>query len=91
VPAGCASVGRQQGGYYGYAWRHENTAANLDVWCHMDALERNERDIETIEAEVVFLIRKAGQWPQFQTEIHFHPSEPIHRQVAADIIAHYKI
>jgi hypothetical protein len=28
----------------------------------------------TIEAEVVYLIRQAGQWPLFQTEIHFHES-----------------
>jgi hypothetical protein len=44
-------------GYYGYAWRHGNTAAVLDVWCHSDATERNERDIETVEAEVVYLKR----------------------------------
>lgn len=24
------------GGYYGYAWRHKHTAANLDIWCHQD-------------------------------------------------------
>ena len=82
---------RLKTGYHGYAWRHGNTAANLDVWCHVDAVNRNERDIETVEAEVVFLIRTAGQWPQFQTEIHFHPSLPVHRQVAAAIAAHYKI
>jgi hypothetical protein len=61
-------------GYYGYAWRHGNDSAVLSVWCHIDAVDRNECDIETVEAEVVFLIRSAGQWPEFQTEIHFHPS-----------------
>jgi hypothetical protein len=50
-------------GYYGYAWRHGHTTAVLDVWCHINAMERNERDIETVEAEVVYLIRAAGQWP----------------------------
>jgi hypothetical protein len=80
-----------ESGYHGYAWRHGNTAANLDVWCHVDAVDRNERDIETVEAEVVFLIRSAGQWPEFQTEIHFYPSTPHHRKVAAEIMAHYKI
>jgi hypothetical protein len=80
-----------RGGYYGYAWRHENTNANLDIWCHMDSIDRNERDIETVEAEVVFLIRMAGQWPAYQTEIHFHPSLPVHRRVAAEIMAHYTL
>jgi hypothetical protein len=76
-------------GYHGYAWRHGNTAANLDVWCHMNAVDRNERDIETVEAEVVFLIRMAGQWPKYQTEIHFHQSTAVHRKVAGNILSHY--
>lgn len=80
-----------EGGYHGYAWRHGNDKATLSVWCHMDAVDRNERDIETVEAEVVFLIRSAGQWPAFQTEIHFHESTPIHRKVAADIMRHYQL
>ncbi|MCA1428878.1 hypothetical protein I6F29_23560 [Bradyrhizobium sp. NBAIM16] len=80
-----------EGGYHGYAWRHGNDKATLSVWCHMDAVDRNERDIETVEAEVVFLIRSAGQWPAFQTEIHFHPSTDIHRQVAADVLRHYQL
>lgn len=79
-----------KGGYHGYAWRHGNTKATLSVWCHMDAVDRNERDIEAVEAEVVFLILSAGQWPAFQTEIHFHPSTDIHRQVAANIMRHYQ-
>jgi hypothetical protein len=80
-----------ESGYHGYAWRHGNTSAHLDVWCHVDAVNRNERDIETVEAEVVFLIRSAGHWPKFQTEIHFYPSSPRHRGVAAEIMTHYKI
>lgn len=79
------------GGYHGYAWRRNNSNATLTVWGHADALERNERDIETVEAEVVFLIRSAGQWPAFQTEIHFHPSTDVHRRVAADIMRHYEL
>ncbi len=80
-----------QHGYHGYSWRHGSDNAVLSVWCHMDAVERNEIDIETVEAEVVFLIRSAGQWPEFQTEIHFHPSTPVHRKVAADIMSHYRL
>ena len=78
------------GGYHGYAWRHKLTEANLDVWCHEDASETEPmKDIETVEAEVVFLIRSAGQWPEHQTEIHFHPSKQIHRQTAVAIFARY--
>jgi len=73
-------------GYHGYAWRHNYTQAVLDIWCHEDAPPENpDRDIETIEAEVVFLARLAGQWPAGQTEIHFHPSAQEHREAAARI------
>jgi hypothetical protein len=79
-----------KGGYYGYAWRHRLTEAMLDVWCHDDAPSDNAAlDIETVEAEVVYLIRAAGQWPMFQTEIHFHPSSQIHREIAATITSRY--
>jgi hypothetical protein len=44
-----------------------------------------ELDIETLEAEIVFLARCAGQWPEGQTEIHFHPSTEEHREIAANI------
>jgi hypothetical protein len=40
---------------------------------------------------VVFLIRQGGQWPAHQTEIHFHPSDAVHREAAASIMARYKI
>ena len=79
-----------EGGCYGYAWRHVLTTAFLDVWCHEDPpAAKPSLDIETIEAEVLFLIRSAGQWPLYQTEIHFHPSTPEHRQIAATIMARY--
>jgi hypothetical protein len=78
-------------GYYGYAFRHDLTEANLDIWCHEDALVENaSSDIETVEAEVVFLIRCSGQWPRYQTEIHFHPSKAIHKDVAASIMQRYQ-
>jgi len=79
-------------GYYGYAWRHKFSEAHLDLWCHKDPPTANScLDMETIEAEVVYLIRKAGQWPPFQTEIHFHPSNDEHRTAAADIAGKYRI
>lgn len=81
-----------KGGYYGYAWRHALTEAFIDVWCHDDASGKNPAlDIETVEAEVVFLIRCAGQWPTYQTEIHFHLSSKIHRDVAARIMSRYAL
>lgn len=77
-------------GYYGYAWRHHGAEAVLDVWAHADAVDRNEREIKTVEAEVVYLLRhRTGQWPGFQTEIHFYPSAEVHRQIAEQIVGHY--
>lgn len=79
-------------GYYGYAWRHAFTEAHLDVWCHRDPTkQRGSLDIETIEAEIVYLIRQAGQWPRFQTEIHFHESNDEHRRWASVIAAKYDL
>ena len=79
-------------GYYGYRWRHSFTKACLDVWCHADCDEhRSSREIETVEAEVAYLIRRAGQWPLFQTEIHFHPSDAIHRHAASVIVGSYAL
>ena len=77
-------------GYHGYAWRHHHERAVMDVWCHEDAANEKTLDIETVEAEVVFLIRAAGQWPLHQTEIHFHPSTQVHRDAAASVMARYR-
>jgi len=79
-----------KGGYYGYKWRHKHSTANLDIWCQNDP-KVTDYDMETIEAEVVFLIRCAGQWPPSQTEIHFHCSSHRHRKVAAEIVDQYGI
>jgi hypothetical protein len=46
--AGSVSAVAPWVGYYGYAWRHGNTSANLDVWCYVDAVDRNERDLEIV-------------------------------------------
>jgi hypothetical protein len=79
-------------GYHGYAWRHKHTLVALDLWILQGAEEENEiLDIETIEAELVYLIRHhLGQWPAWQTEIHFHPSTPEHRRLAGEIYGHYR-
>lgn len=77
-------------GYHGYAFRHTHTDADLYVWCHEDAPKGSTLDLETVEAEVAFLIRSAGQWPCGQTEIHFHPSGPEHRELAAAVMQHVR-
>jgi hypothetical protein len=78
-------------GYYGYAWRHHFPNVLLDVWAHVDPPETNScLDIETIEAEVVWLIRASGQWPRHQTEIHFHASTDEHRAAARTIMSRYQ-
>lgn len=84
--SGWSAKGR--GGYYGYAFRHTHTTADLYVWCHEDAPKRSSLELETVEAEVAFLIRSAGQWPRSQTEIHFHPSGKEHRELAANVMRH---
>ena len=46
---------------------------------------------ETVEAEVVSLIRQTwGQWPKYQSEIHFHQSLSTHIEIAKTILAHYR-
>jgi hypothetical protein len=80
---GFTAVGR--GGYHGYAWRHRFTEATLDIWSQEGTPKNGMLDIETVEAEVVFLVRCAGQWPLCQTEIHFHPSRKVHRDIAATV------
>jgi hypothetical protein len=84
---GCATG---EAGYYGYAWRHHYDEVALDLWCQTEPAEEvSLKDAEIIEAELVFLIRQEGQWPEHQTEIHFHPSQYRHRRIAADILSTY--
>jgi hypothetical protein len=72
-------------GYHGYAWRNKHEKVSLYVWSAES--DFTLLDIETIEAEVVFLIRKStGMWPACQTEIHFHQSKEAHRNAAADVM-----
>ena len=76
-----------QHGYHGYRWRNQRGLA-LDIWCLTGAVpSRASIEIQTIEAEVVFLIRQQfEQWPEFQTEIHFYPSKQFHRDAAARVL-----
>lgn len=78
-----------ESGYHGYAWRTHGSQMLLDIWIlTLDSGVDVQRELETIEAEVVFCIRQhSGNWPLLQTEIHFHPSNAEHRSVAARIYA----
>ncbi|HET9767644.1 MAG TPA: hypothetical protein VFS60_12395 [Thermoanaerobaculia bacterium] len=83
-------VAKGEHGYYGYAWAKKGHQVGFDLWyLTTDVAADGNLDLETIEAEVVFLVRTAGQWPQLQTEIHFHQSLPSHRQAAQTIARHY--
>lgn len=80
-------------GYHGYAWRRPpRTEADLYVWCHSDAPMGPSEDLETVEGEVVYMIRNAdGQWPSGQTEIHFHQSGKEHRELAVRIVESVRV
>lgn len=58
-----------QNGYHGYKWK-TLTTVRLFVWCFE---EFDKVKIESVEAELVYLIRKkTGKWPTSQNEIHFN-------------------
>ena len=78
-------------GYHGYAWRHAFESVGFDVWYQSLAASGGRlNDLETIEAEVVYLLRRRyRQWPEFQTEIHFHHSTASHRKIARQVVEIY--
>ena len=56
-------------------------------------VNKSPKDIilETVEAEVAFLIRRdTDKWPKYQIEIHFHQSQDTHREIAEEIVSHYR-
>lgn len=56
-------------GYHGYKWKDMKRVKVL-VWVFDNY---NENQIESIEAELVYLVRKqTNRWPRFQNEIHFN-------------------
>ena len=66
-------------------------ALTLDIWYQSLAGSGGRLDdIETVEAEVVYLLRRRyRQWPEFQTEIHFHSSTAAHRKIARQVLGVY--
>lgn len=78
-------------GYYGYKWKGLRHSLQLSVWTAFSSNNQRAslREMETVEAEVAFLCRQlSGQWPQYQHEIHFYPSDQTHRETAQTIYAH---
>ena len=74
-------------GYHGYPWREGRTRADLDIWVESDGGIGGDKFLETVEAEVAFLVRQElDQWPSGQTEIHFHRSDQLHRELAHNIV-----
>lgn len=79
-----------ESGYHGYKWKTLRHRLALSVWtAEQEGTPATFRDLETVEAEVAFLCKQqSGQWPEFQHEIHFYPSLPVHREAAAEIYSH---
>lgn len=77
-------------GYYGYKWKGHEGTLRLSVWtAQVGDSFASLRELETIEAEVVFLCRKrSGRWPTHQHEIHFYPSDQCHHEAAYRIYSH---
>lgn len=79
-----------EAGYHGYKWKKLQQRLRLSVWtASHEGRYVALRELETVEAEVAFLCRqKSGQWPEYQHEIHFYPSETHHRDAAEKIYGH---
>ncbi len=72
-------------GYYGYKWKDKIKKAELLIWCFPESTIGH---VEAIEAELVYFIReKAGKWPKYQMEIHFHGASEEERQIAKSILS----
>lgn len=70
-------------GYHGY--KLDDGKYRLDVWAAAQGANRD--DLECIEAEVVYYWRHHhGNWPEAQNEIHFHPTNNTHREMARRVV-----
>ena len=74
--------------YYGYRWKNLKEVELL-VWCFPD---KNSKAVEGIEAEIVYLVRnRTGQWPEYQTEIHFREIAEKDRKIAEAIYSRARL
>lgn len=77
--------GQEQTRSYPYKWKHLSNVSIL-IWCFEG---RSARYVETVEGEVVFLLRICtGKWPKYQVEIHFHNAKTDEKEVAEAILKH---
>ena len=74
-------------GYHGYKWKKHESMLGLTIWALKGVSDEDAwQELETIEAEIVFLCRLyTEQWPASQHEIHFHKSKEHHRKLALQI------
>jgi hypothetical protein len=65
---------KNKNGYSGYKWLRESTVTDLKLYVieFDQEYDHNRLFIEAIEAEFVYLVRKASKWPVYQHEIHFY-------------------
>lgn len=78
----CGLTADGKNGYHGYKWKDKDSV-RLYVWC-FEGL--NKIEIESIEAELVFLIRhNTGLWPLYQNEIHFNNDYADGKNIAAKL------
>ncbi len=76
-----------KGGYHGYKWKNLKSPLRLLVWSFPEESKPFLRQLETVEAEFAFLIRKdTGQWPQSQTEIHFYQASSAQLKAVAQMV-----
>ena len=65
-------------GYHGYAFKNLELVDLFVFWFPEKKLQ-----IEAIEAEIVYLVRsRTGEWPKYQTEIHFHKATEREKRIA---------
>jgi len=81
---------------YPYEWRDIPERLMLVVFVvpdeYFNPVEKGRyaKGIGAIEAELVYMVRRSGKWPDYQTEIHFHSTMAITRDNAR-AIAQYLI
>lgn len=77
-------------GYHGYPWQEKQIVV---IHC-FTVLSFTNDEIESTEAELVYLIRKeTGRWPLYQAEIHFsnnEKAESMAERIFGELQAHDK-
>ena len=88
INLGLKSKGK--GGYHGYKWKNLKSPLRLVVWAFPEEGKPFLRQLETVEAEFAFLIRRdTGQWPLSQTEIHFYQASSAQLKAVAQMVEQF--